>query len=669
MTHRGRLLRAVLGSVMALGAMPVRSAYADSCDDARFALDRCEERLSSISCEIAGARQALDQASANQNAASSNLSAAVAQIEASRACIANSQNAIDSINRELSSLRDRASFANADYQAAKSRADAAAAEVARYQDAARATFEASPAYLGVMKDLDTAKADANAEIDDTLDWLRSTADYALLYDRIDDLEENLEAQRNRLPADPAALAAASNQWMDAKSELERFKATAVNADPWVRAARQRVESIDHARQDLLARFNQDLSNDPNLKNLFAAQISAQQSAQQAAASANAAASDVANREQELARLSNVIATEQQRLAQAQSDADVFQAQANQAAWDVANADAVLRSLWEREFCFRRERECCAEKWRTELACRDLERRHYRDGRDREHDRHPTDDRGHEVVARYDGNTRLTDQFSSRQRLNPVALPPARLVDRHEQREQPAQPLASAVPMGPFQSVAQPQPVIVNPSPTPKPVERAPLTPQFISPAIREAKFVGPQPVARITEPEQRISRITDEPRHAKPQPEQQAQPRVDRDEQTARDSRANQERERRDSQIRAERERQQRDANTRAAQENQERESHARAEQDRQQRESQAQSRAEHERQQRESQSRAEQEHQQREQAQARAEQDRQQREASREQDRQQREAAAREQEQRQQQSQQRQSDDDSQSHSHRHGH
>src|SRR5690349_10190181 len=100
MTHRGRrvLLRVVLGTMVTFGLVAIQPARADSCDDARCALDRCEERLCGISWEIASARQTLDQAVANQAAASSNLSAALSQVDASQRCIANAQNGIDAIN-------------------------------------------------------------------------------------------------------------------------------------------------------------------------------------------------------------------------------------------------------------------------------------------------------------------------------------------------------------------------------------------------------------------------------------------------------------------------------------------------------------------------------------------------------------------------------------------
>jgi hypothetical protein len=355
-------------------------AYGDSShhsvDSARRALEASEAALCQINYDISNARCALDAAVAQQSAAASNLSGALAQIDASQRCIAQAQAALDAQVRDIAALKDRADAARTAFEGAKARADAAAAEVSKYQQAAQKTFESSPAFVQVRADLQAAQNEYDRRVQATLEWLRSTDEYAERYDTIEELEEALTAERNRIPADPKALSAASMAWMDARSAMERFKVDYVNADPWVAEARGHLDAVARAQTDLVDRFNHDLGNDPQLKDLIAAADLAGQSAKTAADTANAVSADIAAREQEIAHLQQVIASETQRLAQAQSDAGTYQALANSASSDAVCADSWLRELWGRECLLRQQRDEAARCLRIALAQND----YYRDGR-------------------------------------------------------------------------------------------------------------------------------------------------------------------------------------------------------------------------------------------------------------------------------------------------
>jgi hypothetical protein len=382
------------------GGGEVRVSF--SYDDHRRELDGCETKLVQICGEVASARASLDQALANQSAAASSLAAANSQMQTSARCIADAQGRIDLINQSLSILRDRAASARAGYEAARTRGDAAAAEVIHYQNTARATFESSPAYSQVARDLALAKDAHDREVDGTLAALRGTNDYADLYDQVEELEAAVQFERNRNPVDQASLSAASVAWMNAKSAFERFKADQVNHDSLVVQARERVNAIEQARQELVTRFSNDLAVDVNLKNLIAASTAAQQDAQVQVSAVNTPAADVTAREQAIANLQATISAETARLAQAQSDAAAWQSALNQYAADAANADSWLRTLWVREATCRRERDCAAENLRICLAERDS---HQSRDRDRDHDYRRSDSSRDGYVRDRDGKSR------------------------------------------------------------------------------------------------------------------------------------------------------------------------------------------------------------------------------------------------------------------------
>lgn len=399
-----KLSLALLSTTLFSAAIPAAHAGV-SIEYCRQTLDECEGRLSRIQCDIATARSAVDQALANQSTAASNIAAAQNQIDISSRCIANAQTKGQVLNQTLPLLQDRAASAKADYDTTKSRADAAAQQIIEYQTAARTTFESSPAFTQVTADLAQAKQQYDARVAATLDKIRSTDAYADLAKRVDELEDRVKAERNRSPVDQPALEQASRQSMDALNALNRFKADSINNDPDVRAAQAQVNAIEQARQDLITRFNRDMSSDQNLKNLIAASQAAQRDVQAAASTANATAADVSARQQDLVNLQNTINTESTRLAQAQNDRSTWQAALNSYAIDAANAQNDLQALCSREYALRHERDCDSENLRIDLVRVDDDRRqdwnrdHDRD-EDRDHDRDRDQDSDHSQYRGY-----------------------------------------------------------------------------------------------------------------------------------------------------------------------------------------------------------------------------------------------------------------------------
>ncbi|HEX8525208.1 MAG TPA: hypothetical protein VF669_23355 [Tepidisphaeraceae bacterium] len=421
---RSKHVRLIALSAAAFFASPLRgdvSVYV-SVDEYRRTLDDCDGRLSRLGCDIAAARAALDQAVANQQAAASNAAAAGAQAQISSRCIAQLQGKLDLLNQSIPILRQRAADARAAYDQAGAASQAASDEVLKYQTAARSTFESSPAFMRVTTDLASAKAGYDQEVRWTLDALRSTETYAELFEQMEEREDAVNLERSRTPVDQPALEAASMRWMDAVNALNRYKADAIAADPDVRGAQAQVNAIDQARQELVNRFNADVSSDPALKNLIAASQSAQQNVQLAAKTANSAAADLAAREQDLANTTAALNTEIARLNQANADAAAWATAANQYAVDAASADSYVRTLCSREYYVRRERDCASDNLRVSLArCEEDRRREYADryrGRDHDRDSNPRDSRdAHDDRGHGDGRGRDTDH-----RQEPVRSP-------------------------------------------------------------------------------------------------------------------------------------------------------------------------------------------------------------------------------------------------------
>jgi hypothetical protein len=608
-----------------------RPALADhlSVEQAKCALDSAEQAVCQVSFDISHARSALDQALANQSSAASNLAGALAQIDTSRRCIATAQASLDAAARDLPAAGDRAAAAKSAFDAAKARADAAAAEVAKYQGAAKAAFESSPAFKAIAADLSSSQTKYDQEVAATLDWLRSTDVYLDMYDRIEEIEADLQAERNRYPANPPMLSAISNAWMDAKNELERFKADVINNDADVRQAKQRLDAVAQSQKELVARFNKDLANDPNLRDLMVAADTEAQSAKTSADAANNAQADVSAREQEIARLQTLIANETARVAQAERDAGTWQALANQYACDAANADGWLRGLWQTEWSLRRQRDCAADAFRLALARRDDDLRHRRDDdRHREdqarHDREERERQKRENAVAVDeksGRNALTarhardrDEQDQRSRAYPgeAARQDAQLTEARRQREldQQRRQLASDRAAADLQRDTL---TAAHEAPAKSELVRAQAvaTPAPILADI-QAPFQGPKPPAPVAAPpaQPKAPAVAEKPeREAKDLQQREAQ------------ARSKQENQQREAQVRDEQTRRDRETQTRAEQERQQRESSSEADRDRE-----ARSRANEERQQREAQSHAQQERQDRE-AQSRAQQERHERE------------------------------------------
>src|SRR5439155_25143252 len=130
-----------------------------------------------------------------------------------------------------------------------------------------------------------------------------------------------------------ALADASQAWINAKNELSRYRQNYLDSAPSVRPARDRVAAIEQSRRELIARFEIDLSNDPNLRRLGDAAGAEQQCVAQAAAALNAINEQIAQLQNESARLGSVLVCEQTRLAQADRDAGYWQGLLNQSTCD------------------------------------------------------------------------------------------------------------------------------------------------------------------------------------------------------------------------------------------------------------------------------------------------------------------------------------------------
>src|SRR5207248_404434 len=162
-------------------------------------------------------------------------------------------------------------------------------------------FESSRAYRQTTAAFSDAQNLCDREVQDTLDWLHSTDVYCDTYDAISDAEDNLSAERNRVPVDQTALSGASTAWIDAKNQIEILKRETLSTDEWVVAAQQKLAANRQAYDELLRRFMNDLDQDPNLKKLTDALAAQQQSLALAARDIKFAQARLADAQQQYAR--------------------------------------------------------------------------------------------------------------------------------------------------------------------------------------------------------------------------------------------------------------------------------------------------------------------------------------------------------------------------------
>jgi hypothetical protein len=370
MTRLAHILAAIC--LIMTPAMLRADARGDA-ESARRRLDSTESRLQQICFDLASARAALNDAYAQQSSNASGAAAAQQQAAASAAALDDARRRIDAAAASARNLADAVTQRRAEFETIKATADDLQKQVEQYRAQAIATFESSPAFTARADELTAAEKERTAEEAATLDWLRETDAYSDSFEAVEEAEAIVRAERSRQPEDPQSLAAASQAWMDALNQLERLKAEALSKDQSVAAANAKVAAAKKSREQLVARFNNDLSKDSELNRLIAALTTQQNSATAAAAEINTLESQRAAAEAEVASLQSVIDAEGPRLEQARRDADAFAASADSAAWNVSRLQSDVQRLCDLELWVRRERDDAARDLRRIVEYANAER--------------------------------------------------------------------------------------------------------------------------------------------------------------------------------------------------------------------------------------------------------------------------------------------------------
>src|SRR4051794_21250663 len=294
--------------------------------DAREDADRARRRFEDAECRVRDLANAIAQARLAVDAASARRASAGDAANSANQQIINSSAAINDLNARIAANTQTARQAaeavaqrRADLQAIQQHLAAASQAVDKYRGDAVAIFESSPAFKLAAGELDEASKGYQSTYSASFDWLRSTDVYADLYDGVEEMETEVAAQRAQTPVDPTVLAAASNAWIDSLNVLNKFRDDYLSRDPQVIAAYQRLQTAQAARKSLNDRFNTDIANDNQLKQLMTAVADEQTNLATASNAINIADNARATAEQTIAQLHAAVANEQATLEAAQRD--------------------------------------------------------------------------------------------------------------------------------------------------------------------------------------------------------------------------------------------------------------------------------------------------------------------------------------------------------------
>jgi hypothetical protein len=344
-------------AVAGAGASLARGDHREEARAAQRALEHAEWRVADASRDAERARAALDCAVADQQAAAARIRDLSLTIASLQTALGDTV-ALDQALAEAEAAQHAVEQRRQALDAARARLADIQAEIARLRAAAQATFESSPAFIQTQQALEQAQKRLDDVTAVSLKALQADPRYVELRTRADDLRELVKRLRDTPGADPQELADASAAWMQAESEASRYEAEWLASDLAVREARQALEKVSESRQQLLARFEQELSQDPKLADAMVRRDLEQQAASaieldlQEAINAQVAA-DWRARDLQLryADAQARIPALQAELAEAQLN------RANSLAWAAESdlrlaGDRQSRALWEREWAAR-----------------------------------------------------------------------------------------------------------------------------------------------------------------------------------------------------------------------------------------------------------------------------------------------------------------------------
>jgi len=242
-----------------------------------------------------------------------------------------------------------------------------------------AAFNASPALTLANQELQGASQSYQSIYDAAFLWLRGSIEYADLYDGVDEMNDQVQQQRNLVPLKPGVLAATSNAWMNSLNALSKFRDDYLSRDPGLIAANQRLQTAQASRKALIDRFNAEISTDPQLKRLLDAAADEKSNLAGAAKEMNTANESRATSESAIAQLQTAIANERATLAAAQRDVASLGASADSSSYNVTLAQAELDRLCNAYALAQSDSQRAAGELRRTIEVADSDHAH-REGR-------------------------------------------------------------------------------------------------------------------------------------------------------------------------------------------------------------------------------------------------------------------------------------------------
>jgi hypothetical protein len=366
-----------------LGAIP---AQADRVASARLAADIAERHYWDACRAVDQARWAVNAAANDQGLAADrvrNADVALADLQS----ILNDAAVIEQAAGEaLAAAKHEAELAQT-LAAAQARLQRAEANADNIRLTAKMQFEASPAYQQSTQAIEIAQNNLDAVTRASLARLELDEQFARLQFQATTARDHLRRLRDQPQPDSQELAKASQAWMDAESAVGTYRNNWLAADQAVVAGNNALLAGQNARQELMARLERDLSNDPALQTAVAARETEAAAAAGLSEELNATRSARQAAEQRRAELEARVANAQQQYAAYASELDAASADLNRASNNIAFAEAALRSAEDNQ---------ARASWYRDAAIRDLhiaiaerDRFHHDDHDD--HDHH--DDRG------------------------------------------------------------------------------------------------------------------------------------------------------------------------------------------------------------------------------------------------------------------------------------
>lgn len=255
---------------LAIGAIVMQSAVATRADDLSGQhLNSADRSLSRSSSDAMDARRELDYAIANQRDASIRARNAISSLETLRTVL-DDPSAVDKAAADARAAASDLEAKSRVVSEAQARLDVAAGAVEQYRAQARTTFESSPAFAQAGQALDQAQS----RVDVATAWsylqLENDPQYAGLVAAAEFAQARVEQLRDNPQTDPGVLSRASQSWINALNQVNNYTQYWLGEDVNVSAAQDVLTVAEVDRNRLNARFDGDLSNDPQLSALIAA---------------------------------------------------------------------------------------------------------------------------------------------------------------------------------------------------------------------------------------------------------------------------------------------------------------------------------------------------------------------------------------------------------------